>query len=309
MKACVIGGAGFIGRSLTRQLLDSGREVVVLGRRDVPPAGLPIGVEYVSGGHSDHSVLRKLFGEVGEIFDLAYATVPQTSYADPIFDILGNLPASLELLEEARSAKLRRLVIVSSGGTVYGTVARLPIAEDTPTNPVSPYGITKLTIEKYGLMFYQQHGVPVVIVRPANAYGAGQRPFVGQGFIATAMGMILRGDEVTVFGERGTVRDYIHVDDLAAAIIAATDCGSPGEIYNIGSGVGRDNLEVLEAIRPLAESHGKTLRVKIQPARGFDVSANILDCSKLKKASGWIPKIPFADGLADMWQSISNQQY
>lgn len=305
MHCCIIGGAGFIGAHLVRQLLDTGRTVTVLGRRPFPPDDFPDAATYVPGGYGGHLTLREQLKSADEVIDLAYATVPQTSYADPVFDILANLPPAVGLFEEARSAGLRRMIIVSSGGTVYGHAAQWPIAETAPTAPVSPYGITKLTIEKYALMFHRLHGLPVTIVRPANAYGAGQRPFTGQGFIATAMGSILKGDEVTVFGERGTIRDYIHVQDVAAGIVAALECGEPGGIYNIGSGIGRDNLQVLEAIAPLAASAGRALRLRHLPARAFDVEANVLDCTRLQEVSDWRAQVGFEDGLASMWQAIA----
>lgn len=307
MRCCVIGGAGFIGTRLVRRLLQDGRDVVVLSRRSEPPADLPRAARYVSGGYGDRSSLRKILVEVDEVVDLAYATVPQTSFADPVFDILANLPATVGLLEEAAAANLRRVVMVSSGGTVYGPARQLPISEEHPTNPVSPYGITKLTIEKYALMFHRLRGVQAVIVRPANAYGAGQKPFTGQGFIATAMGHALRGDDVLVYGQAGTVRDYVHVDDVAGGIHAVLDHGRAGEVYNLGSGVGRNNLEVLEAIAPLAAAKGRALNIRHAPARGFDVEANVLDSSRARQACGWSPRVEFTAGLAEMWNDIASQ--
>lgn len=307
MRCCVIGGAGFIGTRLVRRLMQGGRDVVVLSRRSEPPGDFPAEARYISGGYGDRAALRKVLAEVDEVVDLAYATVPQTSFADPVFDILANLPATVGLLEEAAAASLRSVLIVSSGGTVYGPARQLPIAEDHPTNPVSPYGITKLTIEKYALMFHRLRGVQSVIVRPANAYGAGQRPFTGQGFIATAMGHALRGDDVLVYGPTGTVRDYVHVDDVASGIHAVLDKGQAGEVYNLGSGTGRNNLEVLEAIAPLAAAKGRTLNIRHAPARGFDVEANVLDSQKARDACGWSPAVEFASGLAEMWDSIAAQ--
>lgn len=305
MHCCLIGGAGFIGMHLVRQLLDTGRTVTVLGRRPFPPDGFPAGATYVPGGYGGHLTLRELLKTADEVIDLAYATVPQTSYADPVFDILANLPPAVGLFEEARTAGLRRMIIVSSGGTVYGHAERWPIAETAATFPVSPYGITKLTIEKYALMFHRLHGLPVTIVRPANAYGEGQRPFTGQGFIATAMGSILKGDEVTVFGERGTIRDYVHVRDVAAGIVAALDCGEAGGIYNIGSGIGRDNVQVLDLIEPLVRACGRDLRIRRLPARAFDVAANVLDSTRLHDCSGWRAQTGFEEGLAGLWASIA----
>lgn len=304
MRICIVGGAGFIGTSLTRLLVEAGRDVVVLDRRPDAPTTLSREVRYIPGDYADRTTLRTVFAQTDAVVDLAYATVPQTSYSDPTFDILANLPPSVGLIEEAVAAKLRRALIVSSGGTVYGLVDRLPIREDAPTAPMSPYGITKLTVEKYALMFHRLHDLPVTIVRPGNAFGAGQRAFTGQGFIATAMASVIKGDPVTVFGERGTVRDYVHVADVARGIAAALDRGAPGEIYNIGTGVGRSNLDVVDSIRPLAERAGRSVRLVFLPSRRFDVPANVLDSSKLAGCSGWGPQVAFAEGLATAWQAM-----
>lgn len=305
MRCCVIGGAGFIGTWLVRELLASGREVTVLGRRPTRPVHLPEAARYVSVGQGEVDWSAQL-ADAHEVIDLAYATVPKTSYADPVFDILANLPPTVGLLEAACHLPLRKMVMVSSGGTVYGHASTLPIVESSLTNPVSPYGITKLTQEKYSLMFHRLHGVPISIVRPANAYGVGQQPFTGQGFIATAMGAILSHQDVTIFGDCGTIRDYIHVADVARGIMAVLDSGAVGEIYNLGSGVGRNNLEVMRGIEMLAAASNLPMRIRHEPARQFDVSANVLDSSKLQACTGWAPEVDFQQGLSTMWDAISS---
>lgn len=305
MRTCVIGGAGFIGRQLVRQLLASGRDVLVLGRRNARPQGLPTAADYAVCDYADRETLRQYIEPCAEIVDLAYATVPQTSFVDPVFDLQSNLPGSVGLLQEAAALKnLKRILMVSSGGTVYGPVSSLPITEETRTSPVSPYGITKLTIENYGLMFHRLHGLPVTIVRPANAYGAGQKPFTGQGFIATAIGNILKRESVTLFGQNGTIRDYLHVSDVASGILAALNSGGLGEIYNIGSGMGRNNREVLAIIEPHARLAGYELGLNIAPERHFDVPANVLNYGRLLAATGWLPKVAFEDGIEEVWKDI-----
>ena len=303
-RCCVIGGAGFIGRHVTSLLAASGRHVTVLGRREKPAVALPDGVAYVSGDYGDRTALRMALRQVDAVVDLAYSTVPRTSFEDPIFDITSNLPASVQMLQEAEAAGIRKVVIVSSGGTVYGVATSLPIREDHPTNPISPYGITKLTIEKYAGMFRATSGLPIVIVRPGNAYGEGQHASSGQGFIAAAMDATKRGEAVGVYGPTGTVRDYIHVEDVASGIVAALDEGEAGQIYNIGTGEGRSNLDVLGQIEPLAQASGYEVRVSTLPPRTFDVPANVLDNRKLAAATGWKPAIDFPRGLERAWRSV-----
>ena len=303
-KCCVIGGAGFIGAHIKRLLVKAGRDVVVLGRRTEPAMELPPEVAYVAGDYSSRTVLKSLFVDVAEVIDLAYSTVPQTSFADPVYDILSNLPASVGLLQEASAAGVERVVLVSSGGTVYGVAATLPISEDHITNPISPYGITKLTIEKYAGMFRLVSGLPVVVVRPGNAYGEEQRAFAGQGFVATAMHSIIRHQEIGIYGAAGTIRDYLHVSDVASGIVAALDRGEPGNAYNIGSGVGRSNRDVLREIEPLAELAGYSVQTRILPPRRYDVPANVLDIRKLAAVSDWYPQVSFSSGIERVWHAV-----
>jgi UDP-glucose 4-epimerase len=238
---------------------------------------------------------------VDEIINFSYSTVPSTSFNDPVQDILTNLPAAVGLFEVASLLGLKRVVIVSSGGTVYGSAQSIPILEEHPTNPISPYGVTKLAIEKYGHMFMTLKALPVVTVRPSNAFGEYQTAFSGQGFVATAMASILRRQEIFLYGDSGTVRDYVHVTDMATGIVAALDSGKPGAVYNIGSGEGRSNRDVLDAIYPLAQAAGLEPHITVLPIRRFDVAVNILDSRKLKHETGWEAKVPFHAGIERTW--------
>lgn len=299
---CLIGGGGLIGSRLVPRMLAAGREVIVLDRK-APLRPIP-GVEYMVGHYADLVVFDRVMRRSEEIVDLAYASQPKTSFDEPLADLEENVPPAVALFRRAlTSDRLQRILFVSSGGTVYGPTEHLPITEDAPTQPISPYGITKLTIEKYAFMFHRTHGLPVLVVRPGNAYGPGQKPFSSQGFIATAIGSVLLGKSIPVFGN--TVRDYLYVDDLAAGIAAVLQGGKNGEAYNLGTGLGTSNLDVLEMLRPIATRHGREVLVNILPARGFDVPANVLDIAKIKRTVGWTPTMPFASGLELTWDSIA----
>ncbi|GAA4373022.1 hypothetical protein GCM10023186_03140 [Hymenobacter koreensis] len=245
--------------------------------------------------------------EVQEVIDLAYATVPQTSFQDPVNDIMVNLPEAVRLFEMAVEAQVRRFICISSGGTVYGHTSATLIDEGHPTFPISPYGITKLAIEKYAHMYFSTRGLPVLCVRPANAFGEGQRPYVGQGFIATAVASILDRRELTLFGENGTIRDYLHVHDMARGIVAVLEQGQPGGVYNLGSSVGLSNRQVLDALVPMATAAGYELRVRMQPERPFDVPANVLCTQRIRTATGWQPILSFEQALQQTWEWYLNQ--
>lgn len=306
-RCCLIGGAGFIGGHLARALLATGREVLVIDLREPGSTPLPEKVSYLQGDIRQREFIAKALRGVDEIVDLAYSSVPKTSYDDPILDITDNLPGSVALFEAASALPLRKMLFVSSGGTIYGEPQFLPITENHSTNPISPYGITKLALEKYAQMYHQLQGLPIVCVRPSNPFGEGQRPFIGQGFVATAMASMLTGREIKIFGPQGTVRDYLYVGDLAKALVAACEFGIPGECYNIGSSIGRSNIEVIETIADCARRDGIEPWVTHVAPRSFDVSANVLDIGKLNAVSGWWPETDFEVGIERTWAWYRNQ--
>ncbi len=298
---CVIGGDGFIGTWLVDRLIEHDRKVTIIDKNPTPQRPHPESARYIAADYGQKDLLAEVLQGVDEIIHLAYSTVPKTSFDDPVQDIRNNLPATVTLLEAASSIGVEKFILMSSGGTVYGKVDKVPISEDHPTNPISPYGITKLATEKYAVMFGELKGLPVICVRPGNAYGQGQKPFVGQGFVSTAIASVLKGREVTIFGETGTVRDYIHVSDIADGIIAILEHGSVASCYNIGTGIGRSNKDILDAIGPLAKSTGLKVGVNTGPARPFDVPVNILDSTKLTTETGWRPAVSFEDGIKRTW--------
>jgi UDP-glucose 4-epimerase len=295
----VIGGGGFIGAHLVPLLIGSGRHVTVVGRRARPTHDLPPDATYLAEDLGDTVAIRRLLDSHQEIIHLAYTTVPNTSFDNPLADLEENLPPTVRLFSEI-AERGRRLVLVSSGGTVYGEARELPICEQHPTHPISPYGVTKLTLENYARLYGVTHGLKYVCVRPSNAYGVGQRPFMGQGFIATAIASVLKGIPVRIFGDSGTVRDYLHVCDLAAGILSALEHGHLSETYNLGTGVGLSNLDVLEIISPMLVRFGCRMLIEHLPERSFDVHANVLDSSRLFRDTGWRSTVDFQNGLAEM---------
>ena len=293
----VIGGGGFIGAYLVSALLATGRRVTVLGRRTIPEYALPENALYVNGDFARSDLIRNLLACHQEVIHLAYATVPNTSFGNPLADLLQNLAPTVQLFSEAADKGVK-LVLVSSGGTVYGEAIKLPITEDHPTRPISPYGVTKLTLENYARLYAVTHGLQYITVRPANAYGVGQRPFSGQGFIATALASAMHRQPIMIFGPHGAIRDYIYVKDIASGIVSVLENGHLSETYNLGSGVGHSNLNVIKDITPLLKKLGYDVSVEHLPERAFDVKANVLDSTKLRAHTGWKAKINFTDGLS-----------
>ncbi len=278
------------------QLISSGRQVTVLGKSETPPYELTVGAEYVSGDYAEPVLISNLLDKHQEVIHLAYVSTASNMPENTLADLLQNLPPTVQLFSEA-AIKNVKLVLVSSGGMVYGEANELPIRETHPTKPTSSYGVTKLTMESYAHLYAATKGLKFVCVRPANVYGVGQLPFVGQGFIATAIASAMSGIPIKVFGQRGTIRDYLYVSDLASGIVSALTHGHLSETYNLGSGIGLSNLDVIEVLKPLMYEIGCEVKVESFPEQVFDVKANVLSSIKLQTHTGWKPKVEFDDGM------------
>lgn len=183
---------------------------------------------------------------------------------------------------------LEKFVIVSSGGVVYGNAYSLPITEAHPT-------------------YLGDSALPVVCVRPGNAYGVRQRPFAGQGFIATVIASIKAKKELVMYGESGTIRNDIHVSDLSHGIVTALERGRVGLCHNIATGIGKSNKEVLKGLAELSLLNGLEPIVRALAARPFDVSANVSNNTKLRIDTGWAPQVLFDEGLARTWRWFVDQ--
>ena len=308
MKTLLIGGNGYIGSHLSPLLAENGREVTVLSRNSMGELSYLPNIKYEKGDFSNQKLISELVAEHDEVIHMAYATVPNTSFDDPLSDLLHNLPATIQLYSEV-AKKGCKLFLISSGGTVYGEAMHLPIDESHPTNPISPYGVTKLTLEKYAYLFAKTNHLKFISVRPANAYGEGQLPNKGQGFISNALTSVLNSKPIDIYGERGTMRDYIYVKDIATAISALLDSGHLYETYNVGSGIGKTNADIVDLIKKMVDSLGYNVQVRNLPERLFDVKANVLNSEKLTKHTGWQPKISLEDGLERTlnWLKLQNE--
>ncbi len=302
---CIIGGGGFLGTALRRRLHESGNRVLVIGRRPIELL-LPSERYVPSSAFADFA--RDCRGErFAAVVDLAHATVPSASVLDPIADITDNLRFVQAHVEAAQALGAERYVFVSSGGTIYGDSGQGVLTEDAPHRPISPYGIGKLACEHFILLNHRRNRLPALIVRPSNVFGPGQQPFRGQGLIATALAAALSASPLTIYGDGSQVRDFLYIDDLNEGLLAAITNGRPGESYNLGSGRGIRVDDVLERVSRIVAEDGLRLITNRQPGRLFDVHSNVLDLAKLRKVSGWQPKVSFDEGLRRAWHWIKRQ--
>jgi len=296
MTVLVLGGAGFIGRAVVRALCAEHEDVRVLDRHGPPGGGPDAGIErWHEGELEDGVALRGLLAGCDAVVHLAAGAVPARSEGAWASDAASQVLPAIALLEAMHASGVRRLVFVSSGGTVYGRTAREPVREDRAAEPVSAHGLSKLMVEQCIGLQRRLGRVDPVVLRVGNAYGEGQDGARGQGVIAAFVADALAGRPLRVMGDGSTVRDYVHVDDVAAAVLAALRYRGAQDTFNVGSGVGRSIDEVVAA---LERSLGARVAVRRLEARAFDVGYNVLDCGRALRELGWRTRIAFDEGLA-----------
>jgi len=300
LKVLVLGGGGFLGTHLVDGLLKSGVSVRVFDRSKPAPTAMRDGLEIFSGNFVDGSGLEAALQGVDLVYHMISTTVPSTSNADPIADVQSNLVGSLRLLQLMQTAKVNRIVYVSSGGIVYGNPHRVPVPETHPLQPLCSYGVVKVAFEHYLHAYTSLHGLVANVLRVSNPYGTHQHHIGVQGVIPTFIDRLKKGEPIEIWGDGSVVRDYIYVDDVVSALLKAGRCMQSGT-YNIGSGVGHSLRDVL---RILCEQTGFNADVRYMPQRKFDVQRVYLDITKAQQELDWRPQFSLEQGCADYWRLI-----
>ena len=297
MTSClVLGGAGFVGSHLTEALARSGQHVKVFERPHIDRlAQLPRkDVELFTGDLLNPQALVPALRGTEIVFHLVSTTLPKTSNDNPVYDVESNVVGGLRLLALCREHGVRKVVFVSSGGTVYGIPQAVPIAEDHPTDPICSYGIHKLALEKYLQLAHRLHGLEYCILRPANLYGPGQRLDTAQGAVAVFLDRALRGLPIEIWGDGSVVRDYVFIDDAVDAILKAARFAGAPRIFNLGSGSGTTLNQLVAEIQKLL---GRPLKVNYAATRSLDVPANVLDATLARRHLDWSATTPLGEGL------------
>jgi len=295
MRCLVTGGAGFIGSNLVKELLVSGHEVIVLddlssGRED-NLADLP--VKFILGDILDTKIVSEVMIGCDAVFHLAASVGCRKSIRHPQKDSATNVLGTINVLETAKDSNVRRFIF-SSSAAIYGKLVYLPIREDHPCEPDSPYGCSKLCAEKLCLSYARLYGMGVVCLRYFNVYGPGQRYDDYGNVIPIFAERLMCGDPVTVYGDGEQTRDFVSVHDAVQANVLAMESGAVGA-YNVGSGRA-------VSVNYLAEQMG--CRVEYAPARPGEVlhSISFIDFTKTKL--GYRPRVRLEQGLEEylLWR-------
>ena len=307
MKCVVFGGGGFIGSAIVDRLLRDGHMLRIFERPRVAPYRTFAAheqVEWIVGDLSSTYDVNDALQGVDAVMHLVSTTLPKNSNEDPIYDVQSNIVGSLQMLNAMVAQNVRKIVFISSGGTVYGNPVYLPIDEKHPTDPLVSYGITKLAIEKYLQIFERMHGIKAVTLRVANAYGERQRIETAQGAVGVFLYRALKGIPIEIWGDGNVTRDYIHVSDVAEAFVKAIAYTGDKRVFNIGSGGGTSLNQLIGIVEAAL---GKPVERRYLPGRIFDVPVSVLSNALAREELMWVPTTPLQAGVTRTAQWMARE--
>jgi UDP-glucose 4-epimerase len=306
MKILITGGAGFIGSNVADRYLELGHEVIIVdnlvtGQRE----NIPKKAKFYQVDICDADEITRIFNkEKPEIVNHHAAQMDvRKSVEDPIYDATVNVLGSLNLLQNCVQNKTGKFIFASTGGAIYGEQDYFPADEKHPLRPLSPYGITKLTTEKYLYFYHLTYGLNYTVLRYANVYGPRQNPHGEAGVVAIFSERILTGRQPIINGDGLQTRDYVYVGDVVKANQLVLNNGD-NSVYNIGTGIETNVNElfaniVKSADRNVSERHGE--------AKPGEQKRSVLDSARIAEELKWKPSIPLAEGIQNTVDFFRNK--
>lgn len=299
MKILLLGGAGFIGTNLVIELSKTKQnEITVVDRKEQYFEPLKeLGLSNVSFVESDFTLETdyvSLLKDYELVYHLVSTTIPGTSNQHISEELVANVVTTSKILEASVTAGVKKMVFISSGGTVYGKEVDCPIKETALTRPITSYGVQKISIENLLYLYNYMYGLDYRIIRLANPYGPYQRPNGMLGAVTTFTYKALKSEEIIVYGDGSVVRDYIYIDDSIRAIENIVKGDNKHKVFNVGSGYGTSVRQVLDAVE---NALGCKLNITYKEARAVDVPVNYLDISRYEKYYGKLNPLPLSEGI------------
>jgi len=315
-KVLITGGAGFIGSSLCLELVKRGSDVTVLDPLLPLYGGNMFNLEpvlkdikFVDGDIRDKELVNDLVSGQDLIFDLA----AQVSYIDskdePFLDLDINCFGHLAVMEAARATASTARIIFSSSRLVYGKIQSTPVREDHPTEPLSLYGIHKLTAEKYYRYYYDTFGLDTVAVRIPNPYGPRQQMKHNKySIVGWFTRQSLDGETITIFGDGKQERDYLYIDDIVDGLLRVAEKGLSGEVYNLGTEEVVTFVDMVDAILKETHTGGKKHISWPENYEKNESGGYVADTSKIEKDTGWKARVTLKDGIKRMVKYYKNHR-
>ena len=304
-RCLVLGGNGFIGSHLAEGLVEKGYDVRVFDSFQTGMANLETikgKIEIINGDFLNHADVFQALKGMDYVFHYIGTTVPATAIKDPIYDVQTNVIGTVRLLQLAVTSKVKRVIFPSSGGTVYGEPASLPVHETHDLNPMDPYGISKLAIERYLNYFNRAYGLDYLILRYSNPYGERQNPHGQQGVIPVFLNRIKMGERPVIYGDGSMERDYIYVADAVEATIAALEKKTAHKIFNVGTGAG---TSINQLVKVMSGVVGKEIEPIYVEDTAIRVQKIVLDVSRIRDEVGWKPNTSLQQGIERTWRWLT----
>lgn len=304
----IYGGAGFIGSHIVEDLIEREFNITVFDKFVPSINNLEYSinkVEFIEGDFNNIADIKKSLKGKDYVVHLVSSTLPTDSNIKKIYDIETNLISTIKLLDECVLNNIKKIIFISSGGTVYGRINKNPIIEEQSTNPICSYGIVKLAIEKYLELYRILYGMNYTILRFSNPFGENQNPNKGQGFIITALDKIVRGDVVEIWGDGTVVRDYLYVKDAVKSVYHSITTNTKYNTFNISSGTGCSNNQILDIFRNRLKLNFK---VSFLPSRNSDVPVNVLSNKRANEYLKWKPETKLEDAIYKTWYYINKKE-
>lgn len=295
LKILVTGGAGFIASHVVDAYIAAGHQVTVLDNLSTgQKAFVNPQARFIEADITNQDQISQIITELKPEVINHHAAHIQVGYSvkNPQFDATHNILGLLNIMEAARQVGVKKVIMASTGGAMYGDQA-LPYTETMKEQPISPYGISKRSGELYLNFYYSQYQIPYIALRYSNVYGPRQNPHGESGVVAIFAEMIMAGKEPVINGDGSHTRDYVFVSDVVKANLLALDSEFVGEL-NIGTGRQTSTSQVFELV---AQSLHKNIAQVHAPDRPGEQVASALDASKAQAILGWQPKVVFEDGV------------
>ncbi len=295
----LLGAAGFIGTNLTFALAaDKSNRITVVSTdlshcRSIEDKGLE-NVKCIESPLSSETSFAELTADQDAVYHLISTNVPTTSNQHISQELMSNVLLSSNLFDACAKNGVKKVVFFSSGGAVYGKESKCPLNENTPTNPITSYGIQKITIEKLLYLYNYMYGLDYRIIRLSNPYGPYQRPNGVLGAVTTFTYKALKHEPIEVYGDGSVVRDFIYIDDAIRGISNIVNGEEKHKTYNLGSGKGTSITEILTTI---SSSLSVKLDVRYTPGRRVDIPVNYLDISRYESSYGNLNPINLDEGI------------
>lgn len=302
MNIAIIGSNGFIGKHLTQTLVKNKEHTIFLFGKNTTSFFKDV-YPYSTLNFRDLSQIDKQFSNIDLVYYLASESIPSSTWDKPLQEIEMNLLPFIQFMESICHLNVKKVALVSSAGTVYGPSSE-KVKEDSPKNPFSPYGITKLTMEHYLSYYKVKYGIHSDIYRVSNVYGFGQNTSKGLGIINTFLEQILMNGAIRIFGNGEITRNFVYINDVADLLaLSASSNLSSSNVYNLSSD---DTLNLNDLVKVMKSVVEEKFEVEYTPIRESDNPKIELDNSKIKKAMPTYQFTSIAEGIAQTYQHLKS---